>query len=153
MFSEYNLRFTRQREIILEELRKSDWHPTADEMYRMVKRRLPNISLGTVYRNLDVLSDCGIINKLEIGGGQKRFDGKAEAHYHLVCTRCGRIEDLLATSIPFGDKRLDRKRVQDFKITEQRVELLGLCPRCNNGKRRAVAGSRGRRPSKRGGAR
>jgi Fur family ferric uptake transcriptional regulator len=144
--TERRLKTTRQREIILDELRKSDSHPTADEMYEMVKRRLPRISLGTVYRNLDVLSGCGMINKLEIGGARMRFDGKPETHYHLVCTSCGRIHDLPADSVPAVGKALARARIGDFQITAPRVELLGLCGGCRGRKRprapRTMKGSR-----------
>jgi len=141
--SGHGLRTTRQREIIMDELRKSRSHPTADEMYEMVRRRLPRISLGTVYRNLEVLSDCGMIRKLEIGGTQKRFDGIAGAHYHLLCTRCGRIEDLPLDAMPEISKALGRKKIRDFEIREHRVAFLGLCPKCRDGKRRLTAVSRG----------
>jgi Fur family ferric uptake transcriptional regulator len=67
---------TRQRKVILEELRNVDTHPSADEIYEMVRKRLPHISLGTVYRNLEILSETGAIQKLELGCAQKKFDGK-----------------------------------------------------------------------------
>jgi len=79
------LRITRQRRVILEELQRTKSHPTADELYRKVRRRLPRISLGTVYRNLELLSRSGLIRKLEIGGGKMRFDGIVEPHYHIHC--------------------------------------------------------------------
>ena len=87
------MRMTRQRNVILEELRKVDTHPSADEVYDMVRRRLPRISLGTVYRNLEILSQNGRIQKLEIGGTQKRFDGNPANHYHLRCIHCDRLAD------------------------------------------------------------
>ena len=70
-----NLRMTRQRRVILEELRKVKTHPSADEIYEIVRKRLPRISLGTVYRNLEILSESGDIQKLEPGCSLKRFDG------------------------------------------------------------------------------
>ncbi|MBW2172694.1 MAG: transcriptional repressor, partial [Deltaproteobacteria bacterium] len=85
---------TPQRKVILEELRMADSHLTADDVYKMVRARLPRISLGTVYRNLEILSRLGMIHKLELGGMQKRFDGKTQDHYHLRCLRCGRIDDV-----------------------------------------------------------
>jgi Fur family ferric uptake transcriptional regulator len=66
---------TRQRKVILEEIRKTDSHPTADELYQRVRQRLPHVSLGTIYRNLETLAASGLIQKLEMGGSQKRFDG------------------------------------------------------------------------------
>ena len=84
---------TRQRKVILEELRKVDTHPSADEVYEMVRKRLPRISLGTVYRNLEILSAKGEIQKLELGCTLKRFDGIAENHYHIRCLQCDRVVD------------------------------------------------------------
>ena len=80
-----NRRMTLQRKTILEVLRQTDFHPSADEIYMMVRERLPRISLGTVYRNLEVLSESGFIQKLELGGTIKRFDWNPEKHYHIRC--------------------------------------------------------------------
>ena len=78
-----NMRLTTQRQIILEELSKVTSHPTANEVYDMVRKRLPRIGLGTVYRNLELMADSGIILKLEVGGTQKRFDATTKTHYQL----------------------------------------------------------------------
>jgi Fur family ferric uptake transcriptional regulator len=78
-----NMRLTNQRQVIIEELKKVTSHPTANEVFDMVRKRLPRIGLGTVYRNLDLLSDRGIIKKLEVGGEQKRFDGDTSLSYSL----------------------------------------------------------------------
>ena len=82
-------RMTRQRAVILEELRKVKTHPTADELYSIVRERLPRISLGTVYRNLDFLADTGEIRRLEAAGTTKRFDGDISWHQHVRCIHCG----------------------------------------------------------------
>ena len=88
-------RMTRQRAVILEELRKVKTHPTADELYSIVRERLPRISLGTVYRNLDFLADTGEIRRLEAAGTTKRFDGDISWHQHVRCIHCGRIGDVM----------------------------------------------------------
>lgn len=113
---------------MLEELRKVTSHPTADEVYGMVRRRLPRVSLGTVYRNLELMSDEGLIQKLEMGGVQKRFDGNPEAHYHVRCVGCGRVGDL---DMPV-QRKLDRvpDGATDYKILGHRLEFIGLCPGC-----------------------
>jgi Fur family ferric uptake transcriptional regulator len=119
---------TRQRRVILEELRKVKSHPTADEVYERARRRLPRISLGTVYRNLEILSECGMIQKLELGGDQKRFDGKTGNHYHLRCIRCGCIEDVLAAPhTPIEDALRGKS---DYEIIGTRLEFIGVCPQC-----------------------
>ena len=89
-------RNTRQRQVILEELQKLTSHPTAAGLYEIVRRRLPKISLGTVYRNLELLARTGLIQKLEFGGGEARFDGNVDRHDHVRCVRCGRVDDISA---------------------------------------------------------
>ena len=81
-------RVTRQRTVILEELRKLTCHPTADELCDIVRRRLPHISLGTVYRNLDHLAEEGIVLRLDMAGKSKRYDGNIQPHQHGVCDEC-----------------------------------------------------------------
>ena len=86
-------RQSKQRNRILELLRSTDRHPTADWLYLQLKSEFPNLSLGTVYRNLEILSESGEIQKLELGSAQKRFDGVAENHYHIRCIQCDRVDD------------------------------------------------------------
>jgi Fur family transcriptional regulator, ferric uptake regulator len=126
--TKHSLRMTAQRRIILEELRNVLTHPTAGEIYEIVRKRLPRISLGTVYRNLEILTEIGMIQKLEMAGTQKRFDGIVENHYHVRCIRCGRVDDVLAESIPMINEAL--AEASDYEILWHRLEFVGLCPRC-----------------------
>lgn len=128
MPSSRKFRMTRQRQVILEELRKVSSHPTADEVYDMVRRRLPRVSLGTVYRNLELLSERGMIQKLELGGTRRRFDGKADDHYHVRCIRCGRLEDAPVESFTAVEDAL--RGATDYEILGHRLEFIGLCPQC-----------------------
>lgn len=129
MIKESIIRMTRQRQVILEELRNVTSHPSADEVYAMVRRRLPRISLGTVYRNLEILSETGEIQKLELGCTLKRFDGIAENHYHIRCIRCDRVVDAPVDFHPeFGH---ELKAATDFKILGHKLEFIGVCPECN----------------------
>lgn len=121
-------RMTRQRAVILEELRKTKTHPTADELYGMVRQRLPRISLGTVYRNLDFLADNGTIRRLEASGSTKRFDGDVSAHQHVRCVSCGRIGDVMP---PVPEPSVEGMEVPGFHcIHAARVEFDGLCEEC-----------------------
>jgi Fur family ferric uptake transcriptional regulator len=122
------LRMTRQRQVILEELRKMKSHPTADELYETIRKRIPHISLGTVYRNLDLLARDGFIRKLELGGTQKRFDGDTTAHYHMRCVNCGRVDDAHVGTISAIEEAA--KEMTDYEIIEHRLEFIGLCPHC-----------------------
>jgi len=128
------LRNTRQRQIILEELKKLKSHPTADELHEIVKKRLPRISLGTIYRNLELLAANGVIQKLEQAGGRARFDGNAENHYHVRCLSCGRVEDIPIA--PMKAVARAGKNIEGYKILGYRLEYFGFCPKCANSDRR-----------------
>ena len=82
-------RDTKQREAILKILRNTRSHPTADQIYDEVRKDIPNISKGTVYRNLQVLEEDGAITELKINGTQSRYEVKQESHYHFRCENCG----------------------------------------------------------------
>jgi Fur family ferric uptake transcriptional regulator len=123
-----SLRVTPQRRVILEELRKVDTHPTADELYEMVRKRLPKVSLGTIYRNLDLLSSEGIIQKLQVGNSQMRFDGNPESHMHITCLQCGRVADIFHGP---DTSRICQKVETDFTVMGCTVFLYGMCPECS----------------------
>lgn len=88
------LKYSRQRETIKDFLSNRNDHPTADMVYINVRKSYPNISLGTVYRNLTLLADIGEIARLRVGDGADHFDADTSPHYHFICQRCGGIEDL-----------------------------------------------------------
>ncbi len=123
------LRMTRQRRVILEELRKENLHPTADQLYEMVRKRLPRISLGTVYRNLEILTSLGEIQTLEVSGSQKRYDGIAHKHYHIRCVYCDRVDD--APIAPLNRLEDELYGATVYTIMGHRLEFLGLCPACS----------------------
>jgi Fur family ferric uptake transcriptional regulator len=135
------LRKTPQRRVILELLLERRWHPTADELFHAVRRRLPRVSLGTVYRNLEILSEAGVIGRIESVAGPRRYDGCVEKHTHVRCLRCGSLEDLSFNGPPLGDvlKSLtggSERTKSGFRITGHRVEFEGICPRCGTGEGR-----------------
>jgi Fe2+ or Zn2+ uptake regulation protein len=121
-------RITRQRRVILEQLRKVCTHPTADEVYRMVRRRLTRISLATVYRNLEMLADRGLIRRLDLAGRRRRYDADMRDHYHVRCAKCGRVGDVFAG--PLGALDETFRKTTDYAIMGYRLELIGLCPQC-----------------------
>ena len=123
-----NMRLTSQRQVILEELKKVKSHPTADEIYYMVRKRLPRIGLGTVYRNLDILAKLGIIRKLEVDSKQKRFDGDITPHYHIRCIKCNRVDDIFIKM----DRELEKSAASccDYKILDHHVQFSGICSKC-----------------------
>jgi len=120
---------TAQREAILKELRSVKSHPTADELYAMLRTRMPTISLGTVYRNLEQMSQVGMIRKLETAGKQKRFDGDVSEHHHLRCTACGAVSDL--DPALFAGVNVELHRLMgELDCESFYLELSGKCPKC-----------------------
>ena len=121
-------RMTKQRAAILEALRSVTTHPTADEVYAMVRETLPHISLGTVYRNLDLLAEAGEILRLEKSGTQKRFDGNTRPHFHVRCERCGKIGDVF-TQIHLP--ACDGLEVEGFAaVNYMELVFSGVCWEC-----------------------
>lgn len=123
------VRMTQQRRVILEALRRDNIHPTADAIYEMVRRRLPRISLGTVYRNLEILTALGEIQTLEMSGSQKRYDGIAQKHYHIRCVHCGRVDD--APIAPLNRLEDELYGATVYTIMGHHLEFVGLCPECS----------------------
>jgi Fur family ferric uptake transcriptional regulator len=138
---------TRQRKTILEELERVTSHPTADEIFGMVRRRLPSISLGTVYRNLELLTQGGLIQR--IGGGKRmRYDAVVQDHLHVKCTGCQSVIDLPVESEvnveAMREEMLHRcrsaaNRAKMCDVLECRIEFLGLCEHCKAKARRRHA--------------
>jgi|AMFO01.1.fsa_nt_gi Fe2+/Zn2+ uptake regulation proteins len=120
-------RETRQRRLVLKTLRATKSHPTAEWLFEQVRREMPTISLGTVYRNLNILRDEGRIRELRVAGRTARWDADLSPHGHFVCTSCGEIRDV--TGLKPHDWR-DLKDLVGCEVTHQRTEFYGLCPGC-----------------------
>lgn len=120
---------TQQRRVILEELRRHNIHPTADMLYEIVRARLPRISLGTVYRNLEILTALGEIQTLDLSGSQKRYDGNPRRHYHIRCMQCDRVDD--APIAPMAQLEDELYGATVYTIIGHRLEFMGLCPECS----------------------
>lgn len=125
-----NTRITKQRKAILRVLKNTKSHPTADWIYEQVKKEIPNISLGTVYRNLNVLSELGKIQILDYGSTYSRYDGNPENHYHFRCEKCGKVFDIHVDLFDDINKIVNEETA--FQINEHRLEFTGLCPECQN---------------------
>ncbi len=125
--SAHGLRLTRQRAAVLETLRGTTSHPDAYTVHRQVQALVPEISLGTVYRALKVLTEAGLV--LELTCGQfSRYDGNVTPHGHVTCLRCGRIVDV---DVPIDDRLNDlAEKATGFAIHSRRIEFDGFCPDC-----------------------
>ena len=123
-----NTRMTKQRKTILNILKNTDIHPTADWIYDQAKKEIPNISLGTVYRNLNVLEEMGEIMVLDYGSSYSRYDGNPKNHYHFKCESCGQVFDIEQNVIEDLNKRVNENT--PYKVNTHRLEFYGLCPEC-----------------------
>lgn len=121
-------RMTKQKRVILEVLKNTKSHPTADWVYEKVKKKIPNISLGTVYRNLNILKGQGEIMELSFGKGFSRFDGNASSHYHFTCEHCGRILDVETPQ--FSGMEGEITKQLGVRVHSHRLEFYGSCPDC-----------------------
>ena len=122
------LKYSRQRESIKEYLNSTCEHPTADAVYLHVKQEYPNISLGTVYRNLNLLADLGEAIKITTTYGGDRFDGRTHPHYHFCCTKCGRVIDLDLDELNFVNKEAEKNF--DGIIESHTMMFFGSCKDC-----------------------
>jgi len=137
-FRRQGVRVTPQRIAIYEALAATTSHPTADALYRTVKRRHPMMSRNTVYYTLTALREAGLVQEVNGGDGVARFDANLSPHHHLICLGCRQIADLV-------DERLDVLEVtacqaRGFRVVGHRVEFHGYCPACQQvmpGKRRS----------------
>jgi Fur family peroxide stress response transcriptional regulator len=131
-------RVTKQREAILKTLKNNHSHPTADQIYDMVRKQIPNISKGTVYRNLQVLREEGLISELNLNGTVSRYEEKQDKHYHFRCEKCGRVFDLDEPVDIEIDKRVSART--GLKVSSHYTEFWGLCKDCQqkNEKRRTT---------------
>ncbi len=123
-------RKSKQKEAIFKVLKGTNSHPPAEWIYERVRREIPNISLGTVYRNLKLLKQEGTITELDLTGTLSRFDGNAQNHYHFRCEQCGHIFDVDEPVNTEFDSQLARKT--GFKVSHHRLEFRGLCKDCQN---------------------
>lgn len=122
------LKYSRQREAIKDYLMCTKEHPTADTVYMSIRKTHPNISLGTVYRNLNLLVEQGEILKINCSDGCDRFDGNIDPHYHLICNSCNRVVDLQIESI---DQINDIAAASfDGRIEGHVTYFYGVCPDC-----------------------
>lgn len=128
MAGETPRRNTRQRQVVLEELRKLESHPTAAELYELARRRLPRISLGTVYRNLELLVQMGVIRKVETTAAESRFDSETDRHHHVHCVCCGQVAD--ARELPEDPANWEIENVNGYEIHGFRLDFVGVCPDC-----------------------
>lgn len=122
------VRITPQRHAILAYLLESMDHPTADEIYRALNSHFPSMSVATVYNNLKMLIEAGMVRELTYGDSSSRFDADVTEHYHIICEQCGKIEDFHYPSLTMVEQQAEKRT--GYQISGHRMELYGVCADC-----------------------
>jgi Fur family transcriptional regulator, peroxide stress response regulator len=126
--SKHGLAVTHQRQVVYEAVIASHGHHSPEAIYGAVRRRIPSISLATVYNNLRLFIDCGLLREVTPHASTLRVDGNREPHHHLVCSRCKSVQDIEGEFIDFN--RLSRQLPAGFDLSQPLIEVFGLCRRC-----------------------
>lgn len=122
------MNYSQQRNCIMNIVMSNPIHPTAEQVYEIARKTYPKISLGTVYRNLNQLSEHGMLKKICSSYGSVRFDGRVDAHFHMICKKCGRVFDVeLDELVQLGNKIND---IYGFNVEEYEVSIQGVCEEC-----------------------
>ncbi|MDQ0091236.1 Fur family peroxide stress response transcriptional regulator [Paenibacillus anaericanus] len=124
------VRITPQRHAILTFLMESMGHPTADEIYRSLEPRFPNMSVATVYNNLKMFIEAGMVRELTYGDNSSRFDADVSNHYHVICEKCGKIKDFMYPSLEEVERKAEE--MTGFRVRGHRMELYGVCNECQD---------------------
>lgn len=124
------IRYSKKREALLQVIQSTDNHPSAEWLYQTLKPQHPDLSLGTVYRNLLFFQEQGIIKSVGVVNGQERFDGRIEPHAHFICSKCGCVSDLHGLKLA---EDLEDTVCQQYHFAVERHELAfyGKCQTCN----------------------
>ncbi len=114
--------------MILSVIRSTDCHPTAAWVFEQMNNERTNLSMGTVYRNIKILVDQSLVQRIEAGSSCDRFDGNTEPHYHFICRACGAVDDLPIE--PLRELEEAVNRVTSYKVEGHRLDFQGICPNC-----------------------
>lgn len=123
------MKYSRQRELIYKTVMENPIHPSADMVYALVRKEQPTISLGTVYRNLNLLVREGMLQKISFPNVSDHFDGRLEKHCHILCEQCGQVYDM---DSPGLDMAALQKESRPFQITGCHIYFTGVCEACLN---------------------
>ena len=126
-------KYSRQRELILNYLKGTTAHPTAEQIYADLKPENPALSLSTIYRNLNLLSEYGVIQKLTTGEHGDRFDADTREHSHFICSGCHQVMDVFSSLL--DEKELVKALGDNCEVLQHKLYLYGVCSACNAGKK------------------
>jgi len=123
---------SKQRDRILQLLQQTETHPTADWLYQKLKKEFPNLSFGTIYRNLNILIEQNLVQRIPFGSTYDRYEARMSPHYHLICESCGLVQDF---NLPqYKDINIQAQKMSDFEILRHRIDFFGICEKCRRRK-------------------
>jgi Fur family peroxide stress response transcriptional regulator len=123
-------RITPQRIVVIDHLLNTDLHPTVEQIYKVIQKKYPMISVATIYKTLDFLKNMGLVQELCFGEGGTRYDVNIDKHINVVCMHCGRIEDIDEQSLSILESKVAER--SKYQIFGRRFELYGYCNNCKN---------------------
>jgi Fur family transcriptional regulator, peroxide stress response regulator len=126
--ADHGLSVTHQRQVIYQALMKMEDHPSPEAVYEIVRKEIPSISLGTVYKSIKTFLDSGLLREVSLHHGSARLETNLKPHHHLVCVKCKAIQDLPDEDLT--PLRLKRPPPLDFQVHRYSVEVMGLCRNC-----------------------
>ena len=126
--AEHGIAVTRQRQVVYEVMRGMSGHPSPEEIYARVKRKVPSISLATVYKNVHLFVESGVLREVSLHHGSQRVEMNVKEHHHLVCSKCKSISDIDEKALGTLPKR--KKLEGGFLVKRYSVDVIGLCAKC-----------------------
>lgn len=131
LFKDKNLKLTPQRYAIYKYLKSTKSHPSADMIYSELKDDYPTMSLATVYKTLKMLIELGLVQELNVGENNFRYDANTDAHPHIVCISCSKVDDIENAEFNFLNNEAEKHT--KYKILSHKLYFYGLCPECKKG--------------------
>jgi Fur family transcriptional regulator, peroxide stress response regulator len=128
LFAEHGIAVTHQRQVLYEVMLGLDGHPSPEEIYAQVKEQIPAISLATVYKNIHLFVESGVLREVSLHHGSQRVEMNREAHHHMVCSRCKSISDIDEQELGLLQKR--KRLAGGFLVERYSVDVIGLCAKC-----------------------
>jgi len=122
------VRITPQRKAVLKYMIETEEHPTADDIFKALSSEYPNMSVATIYNNLKLFKDTGLVKELTYGDSSSRFDFITDTHYHIICSNCGKITDFHYPGLEEVEQLAGS--VTEYDVSHHRLEIYGLCPAC-----------------------
>ena len=129
IFREKKLKLTPQRLAVYKYLMNTYEHPSAETIYKAIQTDYPTMSLATVYKALKTLTEVGLIQELNVGEGNFRYDARVESHPHIQCLTCGKVDDLL--NFPVNEINKEAEKHTDFTVSTNQIYFYGICPECS----------------------